>query len=216
MTKQQTFTILIFLSKSNFSHIKQFVFNSIYLLDKEKRPKLLIQINSIDSYERHRIEGYTFIDIPTTNTGSFTIESKCFKPKEDSYMSVFSYFLGGSRKISDIKEIIKTSSKNEFGLDCVLNRYGIQTEYTGKITVNLNVVVQNKEVADNAKKKVRRSQERDVFSLNNEIEKSKEMMMRSSGNVSESVLVGESYVNNSVMSNTIKTKDFGLINRFSG
>ena len=30
-------------------------------------PKLLVQINSVDSYKRHRIEGYTFISIPSAN-----------------------------------------------------------------------------------------------------------------------------------------------------
>lgn len=71
-----------------------------------------MQINSTDSYGRHRIEGYCFLNIPM-KTGSFKFEVPCYKPREDNYMKVFSYFLGGSRKIPDLKEIAKSSSKNE-------------------------------------------------------------------------------------------------------
>jgi hypothetical protein len=82
-----------------------------YVLGKFN-PKLLIQINSVDSYNRHRIEGYCFINIPL-ETGSYKFEIPCYKPKEDNYMKLFSFFLGGSRKIPDLREIAKTCSKNE-------------------------------------------------------------------------------------------------------
>ena len=55
-------------------------------------PKLLIQINSVDWWERHRIEGYTYINIPI-KTGNFSLDLPCFKPKEDTYMKIFSYLL---------------------------------------------------------------------------------------------------------------------------
>lgn len=82
-----------------------------YIVDRSN-PKLLLQVNSVDSYNRHRIEGYCFLNIPM-DTGFYQIEIPCYKPKEDNYMKVFSFFLGGSRKIPDLREIAKTSSKNE-------------------------------------------------------------------------------------------------------
>lgn len=75
-------------------------------------PKMLFQVNSVDSDGRHRIEGYCFLEIPN-ETGSYNFQVPCYKPKEDNYMKIFSYFLGGSRKIPDIKELTKTASKNE-------------------------------------------------------------------------------------------------------
>jgi hypothetical protein len=78
----------------------------------ESLPKILFQVNSVDSSDRHRIEGYSFITIPIQN-GTHTMTASCFKPVEDNYMRVFSYFLGGSRKIPDIREITKTSTKDE-------------------------------------------------------------------------------------------------------
>ena len=75
-------------------------------------PKLLLQVNSIDSYGRHRIEGYTFIQVPN-ETGFYKFILPCFKPIEVNYMKVFSYFLGGSRKIPDLKDLAKSSTKDE-------------------------------------------------------------------------------------------------------
>jgi len=82
-----------------------------YILESSN-PKLLLQVNSVDSYNRHRTEGYCFLNIPM-ETGFFKYEIPCYKPREDNFMKVFSYHLGGSRKIPDLREIAKASSKNE-------------------------------------------------------------------------------------------------------
>ena len=114
-------------------------------------PKLLIQINSVDWWERHRIEGYTYVNIPI-KTGNFSLDLPCFKPKEDTYMKIFSYFLGGSRKIPELRELFKTESSNELNVDTILNKYGIKTEFSGNLHLNLNVVIQNKELMEKARK----------------------------------------------------------------
>ncbi len=75
-------------------------------------PKLLMQINSVDTYNRHRIEGYCFLEIPK-ETGFYPIQIPCYKPMEDNDMRIFSFFLGGSRKIPDLRELAKSSSKDE-------------------------------------------------------------------------------------------------------
>ena len=59
-------------------------------------------------------------------------------------MKIFSYFLGGSRKIPELKELFKTASSNELNVDTILNKYGIKTELAGNLHLNLNVVIQNK------------------------------------------------------------------------
>ena len=120
-------------------------------------PKLLVQINSVDWWERHRIEGYTYINIPI-KTGSLSLDLPCFKPKEDPYMKKFSYFLGGSRKIPELKELFKTESSNELNVDTVLNKYGIKTEFAGNLHLNLNVVIQNKELMEKARKEAKERQ----------------------------------------------------------
>jgi hypothetical protein len=81
-------------------------------ISENTTPKLLLQINSIDSYGRHRIQGYTYIKLPS-NSGSYKFTLPCYKPIEDNYMKIFSFFLGGSRKIPDLREIAKTATKDE-------------------------------------------------------------------------------------------------------
>ena len=46
-------------------------------------------------------------------SGFYQFEIPCYKPRDDNYMKVFSFFLGGSRKIPDLREIAKVSSKDE-------------------------------------------------------------------------------------------------------
>lgn len=127
-------------------------------------PKLLIQINSVDWWDRHRIEGYSYINIPI-KTGNFSLDLPCFKPKEDIYMKIYSYFLGGSRKIPELKELFKASSSNELNVDTILNKYGIKTEFAGNLHLNLNVVIQNKEIMEKARNDVKRRQPIEDYNL---------------------------------------------------
>ena len=127
-------------------------------------PKLLIQVNSVDYWGRHRIQGYCFVNLPI-KTGYTNIDVPCYKPQEDNYMKLFSYFLGGSRKIPDLKELAKTASSNELNVDTVLNRYGIMTEYTGTVHINLNCVIQREDVMNNARDEVKHKQGLEDYNL---------------------------------------------------
>lgn len=127
-------------------------------------PKLLIQINSIDSWGRHRIVGYSFVNL-LCQTGNISLDVPCFKPQEDTYMKKFSYFLGGSRKIPELRELVKTSSNIDSNVDSLLNRYGIKTEYTGLVHVNLNCVIQNKQDMEAARSDVKKRQGIENYNL---------------------------------------------------
>jgi hypothetical protein len=118
----------------------------------------------VDWWERHRIEGYSYINIPI-KTGHLSLDLPCFKPKEDTYMKIFSYFLGGSRKIPELKELFKTASSNELNVDTILNKYGIKTEFAGNLHLNLNVVIQNKEIMEKARNDVKSRQPVEDFNL---------------------------------------------------
>jgi hypothetical protein len=164
---------------------------------EQSSPKLLLQVNSVDSFNRHRIEGYCFLNIPI-KTGFYQYDIPCYKPREDNYMKVFSFFLGGSRKIPDLKEIARTSSKNESNIDSALNRYGIYTEYSGKVCLNLNVVLQSKNYLEESRNKLKEKQGREAYNIIETIE----------NHVSQRV---DYEINNSLM----QTKSHGVINRFS-
>jgi len=46
-------------------------------------------------------------------TGFYELDLKCYKPKDDMYQMIYSFFLGGSRRIPDLKEIAKSSTVDE-------------------------------------------------------------------------------------------------------
>ncbi len=127
-------------------------------------PKLLIQVNSVDSWGRHRIVGYTFINL-LCQTGNVSLDVPCFKPVEDVYMKKYSFFLGGSRKIPDLRELVKTASDIDSNVESIMNRYGIKTEYSGLVHVNFNCIVQNRENMEKARKIVKERQGIENYNL---------------------------------------------------
>jgi hypothetical protein len=56
-------------------------------------------------------------------------------------------------------------------MDGVLNRYGIQSEYTGKIFININIAIQKQEISIESKNKVKDSYTRTLYNLKNTLEK---------------------------------------------
>lgn len=164
-------------------------------------PKLFFQINSIDEWERHRIEGYGFVNIPNFS-GNSQIKVPCYKPKEDLSMNIFSYFLGGSRRIPDIKDIAKTHSVNENELPVALNKYGIKTEFTGFITVNVNVSKQVKAVSDYYRNIVKNKQNQIAYSISSAIDSKNHVEEKNKPDTKK-------YMEN------INTQNFGLVGRFN-
>jgi hypothetical protein len=56
-------------------------------------------------------------------------------------------------------------------MDGVLNRYGIQSEYTGKININMNIAVQKQDISLESKNKVKDSYTRTLYNLKNTLKK---------------------------------------------
>jgi hypothetical protein len=126
-------------------------------------------------------------------------------------MKVYSYFLGGSRKIPDLKEIAKTESLNEEviiliiqNVEVALNKYGIQTEYSGRVHVNINVVIQSKYVSEIEKKMIREKAAKETFKIfshiNQHIHDENEMRNETEEKIND----------------LMNTKYFGAINRHEG
>ena len=110
--------------------------------------------------------------------------------------------MGGSRKIPELKELFKTSSSNELNVDTILNKYGIKTEYAGNLHLNLNVVIQNKELMEKARNDVKSRQPVEDYNLMHGIKEAigEEMTMMHEVQPSK----GQS----------MQTTNFGLINRY--
>ena len=104
----------------------------------EKRPYMLLQVNSVDSWGRHRIEGYGFVRFPA-EPGYHKLEVETWRPRGSLGSEIHSFFLGGSIRIHKLEELIRTQYLDEQGESDVVNRFGLETENSGKVRVNLNM-----------------------------------------------------------------------------
>jgi hypothetical protein len=56
-------------------------------------PTVIIQVNSLDEWDRYRIEGYGFFELPK-EAGHHTIKVKTWKPVQSVENQVHTFFLG--------------------------------------------------------------------------------------------------------------------------
>ena len=56
---------------------------------------------------------------------------------------IHSFFLGGAVRIHNLEEIIRTRYIDERGQSDIVNRFGLETENSGKVYVNLNLCHQS-------------------------------------------------------------------------
>lgn len=106
------------------------------------RPTLLMQVNSVDSWNRQRIEGYGFCRFPL-EPGYHQIEVDTWRPRASLDCEIHGFFLGGSVRIQKLEELVATSYINSTGESDVVNRFGLETEEGGKIKLNLNLCTQD-------------------------------------------------------------------------
>ena len=109
---------------------------------RDLRPYLMLQVNSVDSWGRHRIEGYGFVRFPL-EPGYHKLEVETWRPRESLESEIHSFFLGGSFRIQKLEELIRTQHLDEQGKADVVNRFGLETENSGKVRVNLNMCWQD-------------------------------------------------------------------------
>ena len=83
-----------------------------------------------------------------------------------------------------------------------MNRYGISTEFSGKVKINLNVVMQSKEILEIERSKIREKQGIETFNLYSHIENSENSVKYSNREIENEI-------------NLMKTSVHGIINRFS-
>ncbi len=92
----------------------------------------------------------------------------------------------------------------------MLNRYGISTEYSGKVIINMNIVVQSKEVLEIERSKIREIQGIENFNLYSQIGD-----FLGSKDIQDDIIVTSSNREIEENQNLMKTSGHGVINRFS-
>ena len=115
----------------------------VYKLSDYEWPSMLLQVNSIDSWGRVRLEGYGFHTFSPVS-GYYIHDINTWKPSGSLYSKVHSFFLGGSYKIPRLEELVKSSTLDEFGKQDIINRFGLDTETGGIVQIAYSEAIQTK------------------------------------------------------------------------
>jgi len=106
--------------------------------DIHRWPRLYLSINSIDGWDRHHVEGYAYVDIPSY-AGMHTLSVDSWRPVATIRDRMRDFYTGGSLQLASM-----TYPPMPYALPSrVLNQHGFQTEVAGKVNVRFNVVVQH-------------------------------------------------------------------------
>jgi Meckel syndrome type 1 protein len=104
------------------------------------KPRLFFEVVSRDFWDRYRIEGYGQYTLPTDPVMHDRIEVHVWKPKESLRNEMKSFFVGGS---SELDDITYAGVPNDFN-EKFINKFGLDTETSGTIVLQVQVVVQRK------------------------------------------------------------------------
>jgi len=109
-------------------------------VDFIKWPTLFFEVYSLDSWQRHRIEGYGFCQLPDV-PGSTCVEIDTWRPKGDSSKEEMQrFFIGGTPELEDIS-YVKDLGDNGEGK---LNKFYFKSVSSGSVTVRLNTAFHTK------------------------------------------------------------------------
>lgn len=104
-------------------------------------PKVLVQVNSADSWGRHKILGYGFLEFPS-KAGFYQISVPTSRPIESLYSEIHGFYLGGSVRVENPWVLTESATSNDQGEKTSVNRYGVSSLSGGEVIFQLNVVVQ--------------------------------------------------------------------------
>lgn len=107
------------------------------LQDSLDHPRLFIEVFSVDDWDRHCIQGYSFLRVPNA-PGYTTFTIKTWKPLGTHHDQMRSFFIGGTRELADLKYLTIPDDFN----GGVYSKYGMMTESSGQVEIRMNTVYQ--------------------------------------------------------------------------
>ncbi|XP_048772095.2 tectonic-like complex member MKS1 [Ostrea edulis] len=103
-------------------------------------PFILMEVLSLDSWNRFRTEGYTYVAIPP-RPGVYKETVHCWRPLGTSFVSEMRrFFIGGTPELEDSTY---TAIPSTFD-GPYLSKYGFRTETTGSVDIKFNVIMQSR------------------------------------------------------------------------
>jgi hypothetical protein len=155
VNKRESITQFSYANVTDYNHQKVYESNFWFPFDLQfmhdttqessERPHLLFQVNSVDSWNRHRIEGYGSLQFPSEE-GYHEFRVQTWKPLGSFYNELHSFFLGGSIRVLELEDIIQGYKLNEKGEREMIPYDSLpDTEDSGEILIRLNWLSHNYE-----------------------------------------------------------------------
>ncbi|XP_063681228.1 tectonic-like complex member MKS1 [Bolinopsis microptera] len=107
------------------------------------RPRLFVEVRSVDSWDRVRLEGYGYLTLPNT-TGCHTHTLNTWRPEgPDNTTKLRRFFVGGTPELSDVRYTHVPSNYNSHpDQSTLLGKFGFKTVSSGTVEVRVNIVKQ--------------------------------------------------------------------------
>lgn len=110
-----------------------------------KWPVLYLQVFSLDSWQRHRLEGYGYCQLPDVS-GTTEVKVDTWRPKGDSAFDEMNrYFIGGTPELKDLS-YITDPTYNDAGKRN--SKFYFQTVSSGSVVLRFNTMFQSKAADD--------------------------------------------------------------------
>ena len=71
--------------------------------------------------------------------GYHQLEVQTWRPRASLDSEIHSFFLGGSVRVQKLEELVRTKFVDSNGIDDIVNRFGLETEDSGSVKVNINI-----------------------------------------------------------------------------
>ncbi len=81
----------------------------------------------MDNMDRNRVEGYGLVEVPHT-PGFHQLVVSTFKPEDDVYTKIIQFYLGGTIRVKELKNISNTLNHHNLVLKIIFIFY-INIEY---------------------------------------------------------------------------------------
>ncbi|CAN0098763.1 unnamed protein product, partial [Discosporangium mesarthrocarpum] len=118
------------------------------------RPQILLAVSSLDSFSRHRVQGYGHVSFPS-KPGAHDLSVRTWRPDNSVRARVQEFFVGGAHRLNDPRYMSRPGScKGTF-----LSRFGFRTESSGTVRLRMYIVEQVQNM------RIRRANERGDRSL---------------------------------------------------
>ena len=96
---------------------------------------MYFEVNSLDYWDRHRIEGYGYLILPR-NPGSYKLNIETWRPHGTFYEELSRYFIGGGPLLPD-KKLVYIKNINELKFN---SRVAWNTLPSGNIQIHLEII----------------------------------------------------------------------------